>query len=313
MADSSPAPVFNPMIRFRIPSLLLVSAACVFSATAGEPRVNERQTYGELANFIEARLDLWPDRAPQETSRERGSFVFDDKKGVWRPKDVSYPDVILLKPREAVRKDTLVLAIPGGGYTTQNMGTFCRNIRPILESGRWVAVLHHRIPRRAGRKPYEAAREDGVRAVRVLKVHAARFGYSKDKIGAMGFSAGGNLTTLLATSSRDEPYAPIDEIDRISASVNFGVAVYPAYVTDDGSTVRPEFKFDAKTPPMFLIHGDEDEHTSMASVLLYTELHKRKIPAQLFVFAHAGHGFTDQPHLCGWQWRVVDWLNEMGF
>ena len=89
--------------------------------------------------------------------------------------------------------------------------------------------------------------------------------------------------------------------------------VYPAYVTDDGMVIRPEFKFDSKTPPMFLLHGDEDEYTSMASVLLYAELHKRKIPAQLFVYANVSHGLGDTPNAKGWQNRIVDWMEGMGF
>ena len=280
-------------------------------ATGGVPRDNEKEAYGELSSNIVARLDLWPGLAPHETTRERGRFVFDEKKAVWRPQDVSCPDVILLKPRD-VRHDTLVLAIPGGGYMTQNMGTFCRNVRPILDSGRWVAVLHHRIPRRPGRAMYAAPREDGARAIRLLRAQAGRFGYSAEKIGVVGFSAGGNLAALLATSSLDEPYEKVDEADGLPASVSFAVLVYPAYVTDDDRTLRPEFKFDTKTPPMFLMHGDEDEHTSMASVLLYAELHKRRIPAQLFVFAHAAHGLGEKGCVRGWPRRIVDWLDEMG-
>jgi len=289
----------------------MCTAAAIPSAEGG-PRDNEKMAYGELSNHIVARFELWPGLAPHETSQERWRFVFDEKKGTWRPKDISCPDVILLKPRE-VRHDTLVMAIPGGGYQTQNMGTFCRNVRPILDSGRWVAVLHHRIPRRPGREKHEAPREDGVRAVRLLRANAGRFGYSAEKIGALGFSAGGHLSALLAVSSLDGLYERVDDADALPASLDFAVAVYPAYVTDDGLTLRSEFKFDGKTPPMFLMHGDEDEFTSMASVLLYTELHKRKIPAQLFVFAHGTHGLYERGCIRGWPWRIVDWLDEMGF
>ena len=278
----------------------------------GMPRENEKKAYGELSNNIVARLELWPGLAPHETTREPGRFVFDEKQAVWRPQDVSSPYVIILKPSE-VRHDTLVMAIPGGAYNTQNMGTFCRNVRPILDSGRWVAVLHHRIPRRTGRAIYDAPREDGARAIRLLRANAGRFGYSSEKIGVLGFSAGGNLAALLATSSLDKLYERIDDADALSPSVSFAVLVYPAYVTDDGMVIRPEFKFDSKTPPMFLLHGDEDEYTSMASVLLYAELHRRKIPAQLFVFAHAAHGLGANACVLGWQWRIAEWLGEMKF
>ena len=290
---------------------VLVFARAV-AAGAAEPRANEKMAYGELASQIVARLDLWPDLAPHETTRESGSFAFDADKGVWRPRQVDSPDVILLKPRKVLH-DTLLLAIPSGAYVSQNLGSFCRNIRPILESGRWVAVLHHRIPARPGRKPYEAAREDGARAVRVLRANAEKFGYSKDRIGAIGFSAGGHLAALLAASSRDRVYDPVDAIDKQPTALKFAVPVFPAYVTDDKVKVNPEFKFDMKTPPMFLVHGDEDPYSPMGSALIYAELHRRKIPAQLFIYAHAAHGLNDKPHVRGWQWRVIEWLDEMGY
>ena len=114
------------------------------------------------------------------------------------------------------------------------------------------------------------------------------------------------------------------ELDDISAHLNFSIPVYPAYVADDGRTgpnahggdnaaILPEFKFDKKTPPMFMLHGDMDDYSPMASVLLYTELHKRKIPAQLFVYANVSHGLGDTSNAKGWQNRIVDWMEGMGF
>ena len=69
----------------------------------------------------------------------------------------------------------------------------------------------------------------------------------------------------------------------------------------DGAAILPEFKFDAKTPPMFMLHGDKDYYSPMASVQIYTELHKRKIPAQLFVYANVSHGLGDTATVKGWQ------------
>ena len=154
----------------------------------------------------------------------------------------------------------------------------------------------------------------------------SRFGrYAYDeKIGAVGFSAGAHLAAISATSSQDALYERIDALDDISAHLNFSIPVYPAYVADDGRTgpnahggdgaaILPEFKFDAKTPPMFMLHGDKDYYSPMASVLIYTELHKRKIPAQLFVYANVSHGLGNTPNAKGWQNRIVDWIDSIGF
>lgn len=185
-------------------------------------------------------------------------------------------------------------------------------------------MLHYRIPRRKGRKIYDAPREDAARAIRHLRANAAKFGWSPEKIGAVGISAGAHLAAISATSSLDALYGRIDALDDISPHLDFSVPVYPAYVAEDGATapnanggdgaaILPEFKFDRKTPPMFMLHGDRDYFSPMGSVLLYTELHKRKIPAQLFIYANVSHGLGDTPNAKGWQKRIVDWLDSVRF
>ena len=303
--------------------IMLLMAAVAVSAIGGVPLENEDKAYGGLYGQIVERIRLWPGLAPHETAADLGRYAFDDMNGVWRRHDVSCPEVLVLKPRGSVR-DTLVLVMPGGGYMTQNMGHICRDARPILDSGRWVAVLHYRIPRRDGRKIYDASREDAARAIRILRANAAKFGWAPEKIGAVGFSAGAHLAAISAVSSQDSLYDRIDELDDISPHLNFSVPVYPAYVVDDGATGRnanggdgaailPEFKFDAKTPPMFLVHGDKDYYSPIGSVRIYEELHRRKIPAQLFIYANVSHGLGDTANAKGWQQRIVDWMESIGF
>ena len=284
---------------------------------------NDDKAYGALRGQIVERIRLWPGLAPRETESSPGRFAYDEKNKVWRRRDVSQPELVVFRPFGKPR-DTMVIVMPGGGYSSQHMGHFCRDSRPILESGRWVSVLHYRIPRREGRNIYDAPREDAARAIRILRANAARLGFSPEKIGAVGFSAGAHLAAISATSSQDALYERIDALDDLSAHLNFAVPVYPAYVADDGATgpnahggdnaaILPEFKFDARTPPMFMLHGDRDYYSPMASVLLYTELHKRKIPAQLFVYANVSHGLGDTVNAKGWQDRIVDWMESIGF
>ena len=303
--------------------VMLLTAAVAVSSFGGAPLENEDKAYGALHDRIAERIRLWPGLAPQETEAKPGRYAFDERAKVWRRHDVSCPEVVILKPMRPMR-GTLVVLMPGGGYSSQYMGHVCRECLPILESGRWVAVLHYRIPRREGRKIYDAPREDAARAIRILRKNAAKFGWSPEKIGAVGFSAGAHLAAISATSSQDRLYDGIDAIDEISPHLNFSAPVYPAYVLDDGATgpnanggvgaaILPEFKFDAKTPPMFLVHGDKDYYSPMASVALYAELHKRKLPAQLFVYANVSHGLGNTPNAKGWQDRIVDWIESIGF
>ena len=305
-------------------SVVVVAAAVSAWAQAEVPALeNEDKAYGALQERIVARIRLWPGLAPHETASNRGRFAYDAKRKVWRRYDVSCPELVILRPAGTPR-DTLVVVMPGGGYQTQHTGHICRDSKPILDSGRWVAVLHYRIPRRAGRNIYDAPREDAARAIRILPANAAKYGWSPVKIGAIGFSAGAHLAAISATSSQDVLYDRVDAVDDLPAHLNFAVPVYPAYVLDDGkdgpnarrgdvAAILPEFKFDAKTPPMFMLHGDKDNYSPMASVHLYTELHRRKIPAQLFVYANVAHGLGDKVNVKGWQQRVVDWIVSIGF
>ena len=301
----------------------LAWAVLAAAALHGADLANEEKAYGALHARIAARIRLWPGLAPHETESNPGRFVYDEKNKVWRRTEVSQPEVVVFRPENPTR-DTLVVVMPGGGYQSQHLGHVCRESLPILKSGRWVAVLHYRIPRREGRAIYAAPREDAARAIRLLRANAAQFGWSSEKIGAVGFSAGAHLAAVSATSSQDALYDRVDAADDLSAHLNFAVPVYPAYVVADGATgpnahggdgaaLQPEFKFDAKTPPMFLVHGDKDYYSPMGSVLLYTELHKRKIPAQLFVYANASHGLGNAVNVRGWQERIVDWIASIGF
>ena len=133
-----------------------------------------------------------------------------------------------------------------------------------------------------------------------------------------------HLAAISAVSSQDSLYGRVDETDDVSPHLDFAVPVFPAYVVEDGaagpnarggdgSAILPEFKFDAKTPPMFLVHGDRDYYSPMGSVRIYEELHRRKLPAQLFVYANVSHGLGDTPNAKGWQNRIVDWMESMGY
>lgn len=284
---------------------------------------HETDAYGDLLGNLVARVRLWPEFAPSETNACRGHFAFDTHVKVWRRHDVTCPELMVF--RSSVPKSkTLLLELPGGGYNSQHMGEVPKLGRLTLDSGRFFAVLHYRIPRRPGRKIYEAPREDLARAVRWLRRHAAEYGWSPEAIGTVGFSAGGHLSVISAVSSRDRLYDPIDATDAVSPHLNFAVGVYPAYLLDDGATgpnvrrgdganLLPELKFDAKTPPMLLLHGDDDYYSPMGSVALYRELHKRKIPAQLMVYSGASHGLNHNVNVCGWERSVLDWLLSLNF
>ena len=187
--------------------------------------------------------------------------------------------------------------------------------------------MKYRVPRREGIPKHMAAQQDAQRMVRVVRSRADEWGINPDKIGFMGFSAGGHLTLMTATTSQTPAYEPIDDLDKIPCNVNFAVPVYPAYVLQDGedsenankgndSELVDDFAFDEKTPPMCLIHGDADVYSPMGSIAVYAKLRKMNVPAEVHIFTKVGHGFVASPindHYGNWLDRTYYWMQKLGF
>lgn len=231
----------------------------------------------------------------------------------------------------AVKKTKLVLIhCSGGGYGGSNDDGF--EVNPVrayfLDRGVTVVTLRYRAPRPISVKKHLTAWQDAQRAIRIVRSEAAKHGVNPEKIGFLGCSAGGHLTLLAALSSSVRIYDRIDAIDDVPCHLNFAVPVYPAYALipelekgdvkgcDDLSVgFDPDFAFDAKTPPMCLVHGGIDGWSPMASVRVYHKLHTMNIPCELHVLAMEGHCFMEHP-LPGfpastWKDRVWEWLFRM--
>lgn len=321
------------MNTYRIAALALAFAcllqgwtACAVAQATGpcsKEIDHEADAYGEIISNLIARVCLWPVVASGESLSDHGTFVFDEDAKVWRRKNVFSPELMVFRPTFPKSK-TLVLELPGGGYYSQHMGETPKFGKLALDSGRFFAVLHYRVPRRPGRKIFDAPREDLQRAVRWLRSRASEYGWDSEAIGTIGFSAGGHLSVISAVSSQDKLYGPVDATDALSPHLNFAVAVYPAYLLDDGSTdpnrnrgdgaaLLPEFKFDKKTPPMLLVHGDDDCYSPMGSVRIYEELHRRKVPAQMMIYSGASHGLNENINVRDWRRSIFGWIESAGY
>lgn len=291
--------------------LLLASFTPAIAFSDGVP--HEHEAYGEILSNLLVRVRLWPDVAPCETNAEWGRFAYDGKDKVWRRHGVSCPELMVFRPSFPTSK-TMVVDLPGGGYVSHHMGSIPHFGRKTLDSGRFYSVLHYRIPRRQGRKIYEAPREDLARAVRWLRFHAKEYGWGLDAIGVVGFSAGGNLSVRAAVGLQDTSCAPFDALDSVSAHIAFAVARSPAYLLGADGELLPELVFGKNTPPMLILHGDADDVCSpMESVKLYVRLHRQGIPAQLMIYSCAAHGLNDNVNVRGWRTCILDWLESWNY
>jgi acetyl esterase/lipase len=132
---------------------------------------------------------------------------------------------------------------------------------------------------------------DAQRAIRIIRSTASTYGLKSNKLGIMGFSAGGSLSARTATLYGKNTYAPVDKADSLSCRPDFTLLIYPAYL-DLGTNraLTPELIVDQKTPPMFLFATADDPYSNSALVMT-TALRDAKVPVELHFLANGGHGY----------------------
>ena len=224
-------------------------------------------------------------------------------------------------PEKGVHTDACMILISGGGYfSCCDVGLVDEWNRRFTQEGIQCVKFVYRTPRPQGLPIYQTAWEDAQRAVRLIRSQARKRGIDPEKIGVVSQSAGSHLALLLATSSQTPAYEPIDALDTISCHINWAIVNSPAYVTTDAEEGTPAtrqgygvdvklssiYKFDARTCPMSLHHGGADEYSPNGSTLIYRELRKRGIPAEL-------HLYPGRPHGAYGLERGVEFMRQMEF
>lgn len=224
-------------------------------------------------------------------------------------------------PAKETRTGGCMILISGGSYQNCCDMKYIEQWRKrFTELGVQCVNFVYRTPRPVGLPIWQTAWEDGQRAVRMVRSEAKKRGFDPEKIGVVSMSAGSHLALLLAANSQTPAYTPIDKLDAIPCHINWAVVNAPAYVTTDGETgtaatrqgygkdvkLSSLFKFDEKTCPMSLHHGGMDVYSPNGSTLIYRELRKRNIPAELHLYPNIGH------RALGLE-RAVEFMRQMGF
>ena len=270
-------------------------------------------------------FSLWPGTAPGDTN------VIGEEKDMTKPTDnhiagkplirlgnVSKPTITLYRaPKE---KDTgaTVVVFPGGGYHILAMDLEGTEVCEWLNSiGVNAVLLKYRVPKRPGRDRHAAALEDAQRAVGMVRARAGEFGIDANRIGVLGFSAGGHLAAALSTSAAQRVYPKVDDADAVSCRPDFAVLIYPAYLTvkEKEDAINPETTVSSNTPPTF-IAMTQDDPVRVETALYYSAALKRTgVPFELHVYPKGGHGYglrrTDNP-VTAWPDRAADWMRSQG-
>jgi acetyl esterase/lipase len=275
---------------------------------------------GSAAGAEEVVWPLWPGEPPDEKQKVGPERYLESKPGqaeIKRLTDVGTPTLTIYQPPAEKRTGCAVLVAPGGGYSILAIEHEGTQVCAWLNSlGVTAALLKYRVPKRPGQMPENLAMiQDAQRAMSLLRSRAAELRIDPQRIGMIGFSAGGNLTAWTCLAHK-RYYEPRDEHDRVSSRPDFALLIYPAWLVDQQGQLKPEFQPDKSSPPMFFVHSSDDPISSESSVALYLALKKHKVPAELHVYASGGHGYGMRkvPHPCAtWPQRAAEWMQSRGY
>ena len=250
--------------------------------------------------------------------------------GAQRTEDRDIPTLTAYLPRAATPGMTAVIVCPGGGYGALAMNHEGRQVANYLNSLGIVAfVLKYRLGPRY-HHPIEIG--DAQRALRTVRSHAAEWRIAPDRIGIMGFSAGGHLASTASTHFEAGKADAPDAIDRVSSRPDFAILGYPVISlvepwTHQGSkknllgdnpdpalakSLSGENAVTAQTPPTFIFHTNGDTGVPAEnSIAYFLALRKAGVVAEMHIFQRGPHGVglgMDDFALAQWPGLMVNWL-----
>lgn len=248
---------------------------------------------------------------------------------------VSIPTLSVFLPKGIKQNQTAVVIFPGGGYTHLAIDKEGTKVAEWFNSQGIVAfVLKYRLPNNLiMTNKTVGPLQDAQEAIRVIRLNAAVWNIDPNKIGVMGFSAGGHLASTLSTHYDDRVY---ETSSKISARPDFSLLIYPVIsmendITHKGSQISllgenasqqdidsfsNEKKVTAQTPPAFLIHATDDGAVLPEnSINYYLALKKNGVTAELHLYEKGGHGFglgvNDTSKF--WTKACEEWLKSNGY
>jgi len=281
-------------------------------------------------NFI---LPLWESDIPNyKTSDEKEKTYFGDNKELI--KNVQNPDIAVFLPAKEHATGEAVVICPGGGYHVLAYRWEGTDIaRALNAKGIAAIVLKYRLPVSNNNiVRHKSPLLDAQRAMRLVRYHADKWNIKPNKIGIMGFSAGGHLASTLSTHYDQGNPKAVDAIEKLSCRPDFSILIYPVISFSDEFTHKGsakallgenasqelinsfsnELQVTENTPPTFLVHSEDDTSVPIKNSLVYYEaLQKKNVSAEMHLYPYGGHGYSlaiGKGHLSSWIDRCTDWI-----
>ena len=274
-------------------------------------------------------IRIWPQGLPAGAVKLDSAVIEDLKtKQASHPRGhklfVDTPTLTVYPAPKDKANGCAVVVCPGGGYNVLAWQHEGIELAEYFNSiGVTAFVLKYRVPRRIPDKIHWEPMQDVQRAIRLVRHEAKggnKYGVDPNRIGVLGFSAGGHLTVMSAVQFNTKCYDDVDKADAESARPDFVCPIYAAYLADGykdnvaelGSLVTVS----KETPPMFMVVTWDDTFRGAQSALLLARLKEFGVPAELHVYAKGGHGYGIRPSknpVSGWASQLTDWLRTSGY
>lgn len=265
-----------------------------------------------------ATWNLWPGEPPgglvrmepeYDQTGEDGRMVAG--KRVIRLTNVANPQLTFYKAPPNKDTGTTVVIAPGGGFHVLAYDLEGTEVAEWLNSiGVNAAVIKYRVPSQYKDTRWLEAVQDAQRSISLLRSKAKELGIDPDRIGLLGFSAGGMTTTVTALAAK-RYYDAVDIADRVDFRPDFAVPIYTG-----GGDLPDECIISKDAPPFFLAIAHDDKDRSISVAELYISLKKAGASAELHIYERGGHGYglrrTSEP-VTSWHDRLAEWMQQIGY
>lgn len=300
------------MVRKR----LLVSVLTVFSSSLFAQQTAWQPPPGTVT------LNLWPHGAPGAPANpgpETNSASAKDNiagRAIVRLGNVTNPTITLYAAKANSNRQS-VIVFPGGGYQILAIDLEGAEVCDWLNGIDVTCVLlKYRVPNTGPYPKSDVALQDAQRAVGMVRAHASEWHIDPDRIGVLGFSAGGHLAAALSTHFDKRLYAPADDADKLSCRPDFALIIYPGYLAlaEQNMASNPDIHVTAQAPPTFLVQAEDDPVHVENSLLYYRALKDAGVPAEMHLYAKGGHGYGIRPTalpITHWEDLAATWLQGL--
>jgi acetyl esterase/lipase len=278
-------------------------------------------------------IALWPGKVPDaRPAAAPESFATAENLVAGKPwtyiSNVAQPTMTVYSP-QANNTRAAVLVFPGGGYKILAIDLEGTEVCDWLTSkGITCVLLKYRVPDSGPHwedkcdcqvtPEVPAALQDAQRALGLIRLHATEWHIDPDRIGVLGFSAGGHLVADISNHFQHRAYWPVDAADKESCRPDFAIALYPGHlsVAPHPRVLTPTLRVTRDTPPTFLIQAEDDPVDSIRNSLVYfAALKQANVPVEMHIYAHGGHAFGLRPTampITRWPQLFEAWLGTIG-